>query len=156
MTDNLTSFLASWLDWATTGAPQSKPYLRGHGLCGNADTFDYSTNKTSAKEDLCDALCADFGDGMYPFGDAAYARCAGDKTQHLHQPRLDWVRKQLAKVETYRGWSIGDCWYGYEATHPDYDPTPVYADDGPSDNRVVTATTRAGLIIEIDNWIEEQ
>jgi hypothetical protein len=150
VTDNLTSFLASWLDWATTGAPQSKPYLRGHGLCASCSNF-------ATRMELQDLLRAEFGEPNVPFsGLEQYLLRARADTQHECAPRLDWVRKQLAKVETHRGWSIGDCWYGYEATHPDYDPTPVYADDGPSDNRVVTATTRAGLIVEIDNWLAEQ
>lgn len=150
MTDALTSFLASWLDWATTGAPDLQPYNRGIGLCGECADPD-------AWAELKELLCSDFGTATYPFCDRLeYLRRAREDTQHELPARLDWVRKQLAKVEKHRGWVIGDSWYGYEATHPDYDPTPVYADDGPSDNRVVVATTRAGLIVEIDNWIADQ
>lgn len=57
---------------------------------------------------------------------------------------------------TYRGWLIEQNWlHEWEATHPDFDPTPVYADDGPSDNRYVTAKTIPELHAEIDFWIEE-
>lgn len=58
--------------------------------------------------------------------------------------------------DRYRGWLIEQSWIGdWEATHPDYDPTPVYLYDGPSDNRHVSAKTREGVIEEIDIWIEE-
>ncbi len=154
MTDDLISFLASWLNWAENGAPDGQPYSRYAGLCPCTRRFDYN-RRAAANEDLRDALRADFGDGYYPFGEAAYHALSREHAQHTYKPRLDWVRAKLRAVETYRGWRIGDCWFGYEATHPDYDPTPVYADDGPSDNRVVIAKTRAGVIVEIDNWIEE-
>ena len=45
--------------------------------------------------------------------------------------------------DTHRGWLIEQNWLNqWEATHPDYDPTPVYLYDGPSDNRYVTGKTR--------------
>lgn len=60
------------------------------------------------------------------------------------------------KDDTYRGWLIQQSWVGdWEATHPDFDPTPLHLYDGPSDNRFVTAKTRDGVIEEIDFWIEE-
>lgn len=43
----------------------------------------------------------------------------------------------------------------WQATHPDYDPTPVHSDDGPSDNRSVSAGTYEGITFEIDDWIAE-
>ena len=59
----------------------------------------------------------------------------------------------MSAPDTHRGWLIQENWAGaYEATHPDFDPTPVYADDDPSDTRHVSATTRAGVIDEIDAW----
>lgn len=58
--------------------------------------------------------------------------------------------------DTHRGWLIEQNWLGeWEATHPDFDPTPVHLYDGPSDNRSVTAKTRDGVIEEIDTWIDE-
>lgn len=59
-------------------------------------------------------------------------------------------------IDTYRGWPIEETWLGdYVATHPDFDPTPIYPDDGPSDNRYVTAKTIGGLMAEVDEWIDE-
>ena len=58
--------------------------------------------------------------------------------------------------DTHRGWLIEQNWLNqWEATHPDYDPKPVYLYDGPSDNRYVTGKTRDEVIEEIDVWIEE-
>lgn len=59
-------------------------------------------------------------------------------------------------TEKYRGWLIEQNWLGeWEATHPDYDQTPQYAYDGPSDNRHVSAKTKALVFEEIDEWILE-
>lgn len=60
------------------------------------------------------------------------------------------------KQDTHRGWLIEQNWLGqWEATHPDYDPTPFNLYDGPSDNRFATGKTRDEVIEEIDIWIEE-
>lgn len=63
---------------------------------------------------------------------------------------------------TYRGWNISyDAKpipvreFDWTATHPDYDPTPLYSGDPPSDDRYVHAATFEGLIVEVDRWIEE-
>lgn len=153
MTDDLISFLASWLHWAENGAPDGEPHNRRNGLCHNALRFEYSSWRARCQE-LADLLFEEFDQTINPFGDDYLGRSLS-RTQHLCPNRLAWVRKKLGEVETYRGWSIGTCWFGYEATHPDYDPTPVYADDGPSDTRYVIANTRAGLIVEIDHYLEE-
>lgn len=59
-------------------------------------------------------------------------------------------------IETYRNWSIDLDWFGgWFGTHPDYDPTPLYADDPPSDNRFVHAATIQMVKLEIDYWYEE-
>ena len=58
--------------------------------------------------------------------------------------------------DRHREWLIEQNWLNqWEATHPDYDPTPLHLYDGPSDSRHVTANTRADLIVEIDEWIGE-
>lgn len=66
-------------------------------------------------------------------------------------------------ADTHRGWSINFDYppipcrdFDWSATHPDYDPTPIYADDGPSDDRVVHGRTRDDVIAEIDAWHDEQ
>ena len=57
---------------------------------------------------------------------------------------------------THRGWLIELNWLNeWEATHPDFDPTPTYLYDGPSDNRIVRAKTLPELREEIDAWHEE-
>ena len=68
----------------------------------------------------------------------------------------------MSAPDTYRGWEISFDYppipvrnFDWSATHPNYDPTPFYADDGPSDCRVVHAATRECVIAEIDAWIEE-
>jgi hypothetical protein len=64
--------------------------------------------------------------------------------------------KYCGYPDYYRGWRVEQNWLGeYEATHPDFDPTPVHLYDGPSDNRSVTAKTRGDVCEEIDAWIEE-
>jgi hypothetical protein len=61
-----------------------------------------------------------------------------------------------AAPDTYRGWRIAEHFYcGWQATHPDFDPTPVYADDGPSDFRYVFAGSLNELHHAINEWIEE-
>lgn len=58
--------------------------------------------------------------------------------------------------ETYMGWNIYADWFiGWSATHPDYDPTPLYADDEPSDNRRAWGYTKEECQAEVDIWIEE-
>lgn len=57
----------------------------------------------------------------------------------------------MMKTDTHRGWLIEQNWLGqWEATHPDYDPTPVHLYDPPGDDRHVSAQTRAGVIEEIE------
>lgn len=153
MTDDLISFLASWLDWAENGAPDGEPHLRKCGLCHNALRHGGFPNAALVDE-LRHLLEAELGEAHNPFG-GNYLERAYYLTQHECPKRRAWVRKKLGEVETYRGWSIEPAYIGYAATHPDYDPTPVHADDGPSDNRYVLAKTRAGLIVEIDHWLEE-
>ncbi len=56
----------------------------------------------------------------------------------------------------HRGWLIEKNWLGqWEATHPDFDPTPLHLYDGPSDNRYVYGRTLDEVKTEIDEWIEE-
>jgi hypothetical protein len=56
----------------------------------------------------------------------------------------------------YRGWLVELNWLGeWEATHPDFDPTPLHLDDGPSDNRHVAAREWDDLKEAVDEWILE-
>jgi hypothetical protein len=58
--------------------------------------------------------------------------------------------------DTHRGWLIEENWLGeWEATHPNYDPTPVHLYDIGGDDRSVTGKTREAVIEEIDEWFLE-
>lgn len=62
----------------------------------------------------------------------------------------------MLNPDRHREWLIEQNWLGeWCATHPDYDPTPVYLYDGPSDSRVVYGKTRDEVIEEINLWFEE-
>lgn len=54
------------------------------------------------------------------------------------------------KWRIYRDDCAGTCREGFAFTHDDYDPTPVYADDGPSDYRHGWAPTLVEAKAEID------
>jgi hypothetical protein len=62
----------------------------------------------------------------------------------------------------HRGWLIflDDCagtqHMGYAFVHEDYDPTPLYADDGPSDHRHGWARTVEQAKAEIDDHEDER
>lgn len=93
MSPQLRRFLADWLAWATTGAPNEKPFSRHRGLCWNArHNVGWDT-----ETELCDILFREFMDMAYPFNpiEGEYARLNREGKQHLHQPRLDWVLKKL-------------------------------------------------------------
>lgn len=63
---------------------------------------------------------------------------------------------------TYRGYSIGLAdWspasqFDWEFVHADYDPTPMYADDGPSDHRAGRAASLEACKAEIDMLEDDQ
>lgn len=67
------------------------------------------------------------------------------------------VTEIVTPRDTHRGWSISFDYppipfrdFDWSATHPDYDG----ADDA-NDNRHVCASTREGVIAEIDAWCAE-
>ena len=68
----------------------------------------------------------------------------------------------MRTVIEYRDFKIRPSLVSYMAatdwtyTHKDYDPTPVYADDGPSDNRCGYAGSIEAAKAEIDEWYSEQ
>ena len=61
----------------------------------------------------------------------------------------------------HRNWRIylddcaGTARVGYAFTHDDYDPTPIHADDGPSDDRHGWEPSLAGAMAEIDSFEEQ-
>ncbi|HEX8413389.1 MAG TPA: hypothetical protein VF637_05820 [Sphingomicrobium sp.] len=60
--------------------------------------------------------------------------------------------------DLHRGWLIEQNWLNqWEATGPDFDASWEGEEDGWCGNgQSVTAMTRAGVIEEIDAWIEER
>ena len=72
------------------------------------------------------------------------------------------VMHASAKTFTYRDWVIGPSLASYHrshdwtATHKDYDPSPQYYDDGPSDHRHFTGSSAEDLQRQIDDWYLEQ
>jgi hypothetical protein len=62
---------------------------------------------------------------------------------------------RFVEPRIYRGWDIEPGYIGWQGTHPDYDPTPLHADDSPGDNRHVHGETASEVMNEIDLWIEE-
>jgi len=91
-------FLTAYIEWVDAGAPEGKPFCRGYGLCPNKYRLP-DTAWADARE-LAQELAGMFVQGglemPYPFGQDAYDRDSYHDLHHLHQPRIDWVRKQLA------------------------------------------------------------
>jgi hypothetical protein len=97
MSEELKQFLSDYLAWVEAGAPPSKPFERGYGLCSN--TYHWDGDWTHLGGEL-DTLFAEDGlDEDYPFGEAAYAAAIEADTQHLHQPRIDWIVRKLAAAQ---------------------------------------------------------
>lgn len=93
MSPDLIAFLKAWHEWATTGAPEDKPFTRKYGLCTNLGwTFGLD-----AKDDLFHLLERDMGDAIEPFGED-YAERRVAQTQHECPKRLAWVRAKLAEA----------------------------------------------------------
>lgn len=97
MSDLMRKFLTAYIEWVDAGAPDNEPFERSFGLCSNTDGYA----KSLAELEKLDAeICAMFeADGLstaYPFGFDAYNDAASRHTQHLHKPRIDWVRSKLA------------------------------------------------------------
>lgn len=56
---------------------------------------------------------------------------------------------------TYRGWSLGPAYIGWEATGPDYDASWEGEEDGWVDNgQKAWGNTRDECIAAIDDWFE--
>lgn len=63
----------------------------------------------------------------------------------------------MSAPDTHRGWLIQENWAGaYEATAPDFDPTPVWSGGEPSIEGCVFGDTRADVVVEIDAWHDER
>lgn len=64
---------------------------------------------------------------------------------------------QLDQDIVYRDFTITKAIYEMEwvGAHKDYDPTPQYLYDGPSDGRVFYGATIEEVKAEIDTWYDE-
>lgn len=93
MSADLIAFLKAWHDWATNGAPDDSPFLRGTGLCHNAKRWD-----ARRSSDVHGELIRIFGHEQYPFGRAAYNVSVNAGTQHECPKRLAWVRERLVEA----------------------------------------------------------
>jgi len=107
MTPELYDFLKSWYEWATGEAVDRRPFFTQYGLCTNArfhNDEDYGDggNYILASEFRI-FVHAELGDAMYPFGQDDYDYCHQNSTQHLHEPRLEWVRSRIAEHEEKHG-----------------------------------------------------
>lgn len=96
-TDQYRYFLSSWLEWATTGAPEGSPFNRAIGLCNNiynlddlddGDVFDRLMHGIKTR-DLCTA---------FPFGQTEYIKGREYENHHLLPARLDFVRSELERL----------------------------------------------------------
>jgi len=92
MSDLMKKFLTAYIEWVDAGAPEGKPFCRGYGLCSNS----FETEGSAVERELKGMFEADGLERTYPFGEADYDAHSTYGTHHLHQPRIDWVRKQLA------------------------------------------------------------
>lgn len=86
-------YLKSWLAWAEDPqAEDCKPYRKSWGLCGQStDRVDGCLWELFREDGLSTA---------YPFTSAReYEGLAENDAQHLHEPRLEWVRKTIERLE---------------------------------------------------------
>jgi hypothetical protein len=95
----LDDFFVAYMAWIDDGAPEThKHFTRMCGLCGNLESWArYKSNF----EYLCNELTSRFQqselDVNYPFcASDEYDEMWSNNTQHTFEPRLKWVREQIA------------------------------------------------------------
>jgi hypothetical protein len=108
MSQTLNDFFIAYMAWIDDGAPEMDTHFsRTYGLCSNLYNWMCAQRSLSGSEgaDLNQELLARFRQtGLrenYPF-------CSGDeydemwlnKMQHTFEPRLKWVREQIAQHQT--------------------------------------------------------
>lgn len=93
MSADLIAFLKAWHEWATSGAPNHKPFLRVWGLCSNCDQFCPEVSR-----ELAVLIDKQFPGESYPFGEDDYMMRGNEKCQHECPKRLAWVRAKLAEA----------------------------------------------------------
>lgn len=98
MSELLRQFLSVYIEWVDGGAPDHEPFSRAEGLCDNLDYFEaaYAVGSFVPYDELGRMFQADGLSRVFPFGVAEFTEHGESRTQHLHQPRIDWVRAKLA------------------------------------------------------------
>lgn len=98
MSDTLKAFYVAYWEWVKAGAPDGNPFARFDGLCGNLARFlrlfrcNYEL-KRDVREELSRQFSKAGLDKTFPFGERSYFMRRDRDSQHLHKPRIDWVRK---------------------------------------------------------------
>lgn len=99
MSEELKAFYIAYRDWLDAGAPNYEPFARHDGLCSNIGRL-YKVEKpgdTTLRRRLRDELSAQFRaarlDSTFPFGERSYHMRHDKDSQHLHKPRVKWVRE---------------------------------------------------------------
>lgn len=96
MSELMRAFLRAYLEWATSGAENYKPFSRRLGLCACIGEFEAAyPHEDALYGELLSMFEADGLDGGFPFGDAAYFTARESGTQHLDENRLNWIRSKL-------------------------------------------------------------
>ena len=104
-------FLTAWINWVDTGAPEGEPFSRRNSLCLAKYDFCDKQYGYGVEADNYYDIGADLGrmfaeDGLHdthPFYDmkdeddsSGYVTDKANKTMHLNERRVAWVRKVLA------------------------------------------------------------
>lgn len=88
----LRKFLREWLAWAEAGGPRHEVFSRSRGLCGCALVYGYYA-------EICYQIRSEMRDIFncsYPFGGSStFFADEMNRTMHLNQLRLAWVRNTL-------------------------------------------------------------
>lgn len=142
----LTRFYREYLLWATTGAPNWKPFGTGVGLCHNLTLFrDYSKALT---EELVKQL--EYDD--YPFGgEGLYTRERNANICQHNPARLAFVRAHCAP-----GWSIDFEYNAWRAVHDSYEGFTDDEGEWTVNGQCLDAPTLEALFTEIDELAAEK
>jgi hypothetical protein len=94
MSELMRKFLTAYIEWVDAGAPEDGPFSRSSGLCDN--TYGLPGGGKDVRNELREMFESDGLATSYPFGEAEFNRDCDHDEQHLHQPRIDWIKSKLA------------------------------------------------------------
>lgn len=95
--NDLQLFYAAYWDWVMSGAPDGKPFNRGHGLCGCLLDWAIANGKSpnGMKLDMVKQFTDAKMDPVHPFNDTAHQPSFAVESKvrrcHLNGARLNWV-----------------------------------------------------------------